>query len=54
MTDITKCTGEKDGKVCPLRKTCYRFTAPTGTMQSFFREAPLKEDGTCDHFLGDK
>ena len=32
MADITKCTGEG----CPLKETCYRFTAPTDMYQSFF------------------
>jgi hypothetical protein len=44
MTDITKCTGEG----CPLKDTCYRFTATTGMYQSFFFESPIK-DGKCEY-----
>lgn len=27
MTDISKCRGELDGVVCPLRERCVRWTA---------------------------
>jgi len=38
MTDISKCKGNKDNKQC---KTCYRFTAKSGYMQSWIE--PRKE-----------
>ena len=44
MTDITKCTGEG----CPIKETCYRFTAPTGMYQSFFFEVPIR-NLKCDY-----
>lgn len=45
MTDITKCKGNN----CPLKNTCYRFTAPSDRYQSFFLEVPYKE-GKCEQF----
>ena len=45
MTDITKCTGEG----CPLKETCYRFTAPAEMYQSFFMDSPIK-DGKCEYY----
>jgi hypothetical protein len=45
MTDITKCTGEG----CPLKESCYRFTAPTGMYQSFFVGVPIK-NGKCEYY----
>jgi len=36
MADITKCTG--DG--CPIKESCYCFTAPAGMYQSWFMEVP--------------
>lgn len=39
MSDITKC----DGAGCPLRESCYRFTAEANSYrQSYFMEVPLK------------
>ena len=47
MADITKC----DGKRCDKREFCYRFTAMTSKyMQSWFTDAPIKKDGTCDEY----
>lgn len=43
MTDITKCSGEG----CPLKETCYRFTAKASDWQSWFAEVPYK-DGKCE------
>jgi hypothetical protein len=48
MTDITKCTGEG----CPLKETCYRFTATTGMYQSFFLEVPIR-NGKCEYYWGE-
>lgn len=51
MSDITKCEGTN----CPLKETCYRFTAPMSEYrQSMFVETPLKLDGTCDEYWEDK
>jgi len=45
MPDITKCPG--DG--CPLRDSCYRYTAtPSPKHQSYF--SPPYADGTCHHY----
>ena len=44
MTDITKCTGAD----CDLKMTCYRYTAPTGMLQSYFMNPPIK-DGKCEY-----
>jgi hypothetical protein len=44
MTDITKCTGEG----CPLKETCYRFTAPAEMYQSYFMAPPVK-NGKCEY-----
>jgi hypothetical protein len=48
MTDITKCTGAN----CDLKMTCYRFTAPTGMLQSYFMNSPIK-DGKCEMYWGE-
>ena len=31
MSDVTKCPGTD----CPIRDTCYRFTAPSSGLQSY-------------------
>jgi hypothetical protein len=49
MSDITKCKG--DG--CPMKDTCYRFTAPADEYQSYFETPPIKEDGNCDMYWGE-
>ena len=47
MPDITMCKG--DG--CPMKETCYRFTAkPSDLRQSYFMNAPIKEDNTCEYY----
>jgi hypothetical protein len=48
MSDITKCSGEG----CPAKDTCYRFTAPSGMLQSFFVTPPI-EDGECEMYWGE-
>ena len=49
MPDITMCKG--DG--CPVKETCYRYTAkPNEYRQSYFVEVPYKDD-VCDHFWGE-
>ena len=47
MADITKC----EGKGCPLKETCYRFTAVDSKfMQSYFTETPYnKEKENCKY-----
>lgn len=52
MPDITMCSG----KDCPLKETCYRYTAtPSEFMQSYFIQAPYdKEYETCGHYWEDK
>lgn len=46
MADITTC----EGKDCPLKEKCYRYTAePCKYRQSYFLEPPYKEDGHCDY-----
>ena len=45
MTDISKCEGTK----CPLKETCYRFTAKSSDYQSYFAEPPIK-DGKCEYY----
>ena len=48
MPDIAMCWGDN----CPIKETCYRFTAtPSKWRQSYFAETPIKEDNTCDHFM---
>jgi hypothetical protein len=47
MPDISKCSGEG----CPMKETCYRFTAIADKLwQSYFMNAPIKEDNTCDYY----
>jgi len=47
MPDITMCMGEG----CPMKETCYLFTAkPSEFRQSYFMNAPVKEDNTCEYY----
>ncbi len=49
MADITMCSGVG----CPMRDTCYRYTAPVGMRQSYFMEPPIRQkvDGyDCSHY----
>ena len=48
MTDIAKCSGELNGKVCPLRWNCFRWTAPAGERQSWL--VPTKIGRECSHY----
>ncbi len=47
MADITMC----EGKDCPLKETCYRFTAIVNEFrQSYFTETPYnKEKENCEY-----
>lgn len=48
MADITKCFGRE----CPIKESCYRFTALADNIcQSYFAESPIK-DGKCDMYWG--
>ena len=48
MADITKCKGT----YCPIKESCYRFTAQKSELQSYFLESPIKENGKCDMYRG--
>lgn len=50
MPDMTMC----DGHGCPLKDKCYRYTAFASSYQSWFLQAPINEDGTCDYFWNDE
>lgn len=54
MADITLCPGTD----CPIKESCYRFTAPASEYrQSYFFQPPGKtEDGkfTCEMYWGEK
>jgi hypothetical protein len=50
MADITKCKGEG----CPIKESCYRFTAEASEFrQSYFFTPPFK-DNTCEMYWGKK
>ena len=45
------CSGNK----CPLKKKCYRHTAPKGMWQSYFTNVPYdKEKKTCEYYWDNK
>ena len=46
MPDISMC----DGKNCPVRDKCYRFTATPTPMRQAYMTFPRKDDGSCDEF----
>lgn len=49
MADIAKC----DGKECPYKENCYRYTAEADKLlQSWFIESPIK-DNKCDMYWGE-
>lgn len=45
MSDISKCRGTN----CPMKESCYRYTATDGMMQSYFLHVPLKNN-ECDMY----
>ena len=49
MADISKC----EGRDCPIKHKCYRFTAPSGELvqswMEFWNDEKVKE-GECDDF----
>ena len=50
MADITMCKGTN----CPLKKSCYRYTANKNEiLQSYFIEPPIK-DGKCEMYWGER
>lgn len=49
MTDISKCPGEHEGKVCSKREECWRYLAPCGYRQSFFIPPEMGEN--CEYFF---
>lgn len=49
MPDITMC----EGTGCPVKESCYRFTAePNEFRQSYFATPPFK-DGKCALYWGE-
>jgi len=51
MSDITKC----DGKNCPLKYQCYRFTCKDGPFQSWFMSIPFdKKEQSCSYQINVK
>ena len=50
MPDISMC----HGKDCPLKESCYRFTAtPDKYWQAYFGGAPFEQDGKCPYYMPD-
>ena len=47
MPDISMCKG----KDCPLKETCYRYTAESSDYQSYFTEVPFEND-KCEFYWG--
>lgn len=48
MPDITMCANKK----CPLKKTCYRYTAtPSKFMQSYAGFEYDKDTKSCDYYV---
>ena len=45
MIDIAKC----EGKDCPFKENCYRYTSKGAEYQSYLMEIPYK-DGKCDMY----
>lgn len=50
MADISKC----EGKDCPIKEKCYRFTAPAGMMQTYGCFEYDHEKKKCDYFWDNK
>jgi hypothetical protein len=49
MADITKCKGTD----CPIKESCYRFTATENEiLQAYFVDSPFK-DGKCEMYWGE-
>lgn len=43
--DVTLCSNDQ----CPIRETCYRFTAKASNWQSMASFTP--KDGACDYYI---
>lgn len=41
MSDISKC----NGRDCPIKETCYRFTAPTNTRYQSYGDFDERKEG---------
>jgi hypothetical protein len=57
MTDISKCSGDK----CPLKETCYRYTAPASPHWQSYIQPPFKQYKTegkvvteCEQYWNNK
>jgi hypothetical protein len=47
MPDITKCKSTN----CDRRHSCYRYISqPYHFGQSYFKETPMKDDGSCEYY----
>lgn len=46
ITDITMCQGSG----CPLKESCYRYTAIENKYRQSWFDPQRKEDGSCDHY----
>lgn len=46
MPDISMCAGEG----CPIKKSCYRFTAKPLERQSYFESPPIL-NGECAYYV---
>jgi hypothetical protein len=48
MPDISMCKGED----CPLKETCYRYTAESSDYQAYFTEVPYDTTtNSCDYHM---
>jgi hypothetical protein len=48
MADITKCKGEG----CPIKESCYRFTAQASLVWQSYLLTPPFDGKTCDMYWG--
>jgi len=46
MADITKC----EDNLCPSKETCYRYTAPTSTYQSYGKFNREEDEDNCNMY----
>jgi len=50
MTDISKCNGTE----CPVKESCWRYTAPASEWQSYCAYDEDREgDEGCDDYIED-
>lgn len=55
MPDITMCTGDNSRLVCPVRETCYRYTAtPNSHWQSYMKAPIVDAEEVCKHYWMDR